>query len=166
MARQQLRVVANDPDAGWCAGQAGWCSMRFRFDEDELSLVRAAEQLRGAALAREGRPASLREALTLARLGARVRKLSPGEQVVLSEADSQLLLSAVRFAADEVRWLGEVLESTTEPGSIRDRQAAEGRRQALRAVFPDLVQRGSWRGYGLRRALEGLASRLSHPASV
>src|SRR5690349_24508694 len=122
--------------------------MQFRFDDDELTLIRAAEQVRGAAFAREGTPAALRDALALARLGKRLRALRAGELLVLSSADLRLLADAVHFAADEVRWLADLLERGGEPDSVRRRQVAQQRRVQLSEVFPDLVERGGWRCFG------------------
>jgi hypothetical protein len=47
----------------------GWCSLRLRFEQRELELLRHAEQLRGAVMAHTARPAELRSALTLAKAG-------------------------------------------------------------------------------------------------
>lgn len=134
--------------------------MSFRFDEDELALLRAAEHLRGADLARTSRADTLRDALTLARVFRRVGQSAPGSRTVLSEAELRLLADAVRFAASEVRWLGEVADHATATGP-RDRLRIEGRRVAIETAFPNLDRRGSWRGSGLQKALERLAARLN-----
>lgn len=139
----------------------GWCSLRFRFDEDELSLLRAAEHLRGAELARAGRADTLRDALTLARVSRKATEAGPSALVSLSESELQLLASAVRYAAEEVRWLGEKAErDLAATSSPLARQRLEHRREALGQAFPNFGERGSWRGFGLHRALEALATHM------
>lgn len=139
----------------------GWCSLRLRFDEDELALLRAAEHLRGGELARIGRADSLRDALALARVSRKVTGAEPGSLTTLSETELQLLVAAVRFAATEVHWLGEKAEQEVAiAAGPRERQLLEHRREALASAFPNLGKRGSWRGSGLHQALEGLAARM------
>lgn len=127
----------------------GWCSLRLRFDERELALLRAAEQIRGAELARDARPTELRSALALAKAGHKLRLAAPGPSLVFEEGELRMLLAAVRFAHDEV----------AAAASQRD-TAADGRVQAVLKAFPELVDRGRWRSFGLTRELEELAQRL------
>jgi hypothetical protein len=123
----------------------GWCSLRMRFDQRELQLLRGAEQLRGAAMAQAARPDELRRALNLAKAGQKVGRGVPGGSVVLEEGELELLLDAVRFAIDQV------------PVAAR---GAEGSR-AVTEAFPELVEKGAWRAFGLSRELEALAARLA-----
>src|SRR5207245_2073449 len=118
----------------------GWCSLRLRFEERELILLRGAEQLRGVALARTTRPQVLRTALNLAKAGHKLGVASPGSSVILEELEVGLLLEAVRFATDEVRWATRAQE---------DQDAR--RREAVLSAFPELVNRGVWRSFGLSR---------------
>jgi hypothetical protein len=126
----------------------GWCSLRLRFEARELELLRAAEQLRGAAMAHTARSDVLRTALSLAKAGQKVGRGVPGGSVSLEEGELALLLEAVRYAVTEVQW-----------GS----RAAEGdaRRAMVAAAFPELAEKGSWRAFGLSRELEALAARLA-----
>jgi hypothetical protein len=127
----------------------GWCSLRLRFEERELTLLKGAEQLRGVALAQAARPQVLRSALNLARAGHKLGVAVPGSSVVLEEGEVGLLLEAVRFATDEVRWATRAQE---------DQDAR--RREAVLSAFPELVDRGVWRSFGLSRELETVAARL------
>jgi hypothetical protein len=120
-----------------------------RFDERELRLMRAAEQVRGAALARQAKPGELRAALALAKAGQKLRYAAAGPSLVFEEPELRMLLEAVRFAHDEVQWAG----------SQRD-AAGDGRIQAILNAFPELVERGLWRSFGLTRELDELAQRL------
>jgi len=126
----------------------GWCSLRLRFDERELELLRGAEQLRGAAIARSSGREELRSALQLARAGHKVGRSVPGGSVSLEEGELGLLLEALRFSAHEVQ------TATRADG------ADAGRRQAALSAFPELEARGSWRSFGLARELDELAARL------
>jgi hypothetical protein len=123
-----------------------WCSLRLRFDERELELLRGAERLRGAAMARTPRPDLLRTALNLAKAGQKVGRSTPGASVVLDEGELRLLLEAVRVAAGEIPFAA--------------RPEDEVRRGAVLAAFPELVDKGTWRSFGLGRELEALAARL------
>jgi hypothetical protein len=127
----------------------GWCSLRLRFDERELTLLRAAEQVRGAALAHTPRPDDLRTGLSLARAGHKLASAAPGASISLEENEVNLLLAALRYTTNEVQ---------------RASRAADGQparqREAVAAAFPELVQLGGWRSFGLTRELEGLAVRL------
>jgi hypothetical protein len=120
-----------------------------RFEQRELDLLRSAEQLRGTSLAHTTRPDVLRTALSLARAGHKVRAAVPGHSVTFDEAELALLVEALRFAGQEVPWAARV-ES--------DRDTT--RRDAILAAFPELVEKGSWRSFGLARELEALAARL------
>ena len=127
----------------------GWCSLRLRFDDRELGLLRAAEQIRGADLARHARPDELRGALALAKAGQKLRGAVAGPSLVFEEGELRLLLTAVRFAHDEVQ----------QAASQHD-ASADGRVQVVLNAFPELVERGLWRSYGLTRELDELAQRL------
>ena len=151
-AERVAEPVRRAPGGG--AVSPAWCCLRLRFDEDELKLLRASERLWGAALARRARPDALREAMALARAGHKVGQAGPDTTATLAESDVQLLAQAVRYAAEEVRWLGEHADQ------LADRKAIE-RQGYLGVAFPELVERGGWRGFGLRRGLESLSERLS-----
>jgi hypothetical protein len=127
----------------------GWCSLRLRFDERELGLLKGAEHLRGVALAHQPRPEILRTALNLAKAGHKLSSAAPGASVVLEESEVGLLLEALRFAHTEVQWAARAQDGQEEP-----------RREAVFAAFPELPERGAWRSFGLTRELEGLANRL------
>jgi hypothetical protein len=127
----------------------GWCSLRLRFEERELTLLKGAEQLRGVTLAHTARPQVLRTALNLAKAGHKLGAAAPGASVVFEEAEVGLLLDAVRFATGEVRWATRAQE---------DQDAR--RREAVLTAFPELVDRGVWRSFGLSRELETVAARL------
>ena len=64
-----------------------WCSLRLRFEERELDLLRGAEQVRGADLALHARRTALRGALSLARAGHKLRATTPGATIVLEEGE-------------------------------------------------------------------------------
>jgi hypothetical protein len=117
----------------------GWCSLRLRFDERERVLLNGAEQLRGTTLAHGPRPDVLRTALSLAKAGQKVRSVPPGGAVSLEEGELLVLIDALRFSAGEVQ---------------------NGRGAATDTAFPELVQKGSWRSFGLVREIDALASRL------
>jgi hypothetical protein len=123
--------------------------LRIRFEERALMLLRAAEHARGTAFALHSRPDSLRTALALSKAGYKLRQASPGASVSFEEPELQLLLEAVRFANDEVHWAAAQRETDANP-----------RREAILEAFPELVERGLWRSYGLTRELEELAQRL------
>jgi len=127
----------------------GWCSLRLRFEARELTLLKGAEQLRGVALAHTARPQVLRTALNLAKAGHKLGVAAPGSSIVLEESEVGLLLEALRFATEEVRWATRAQE---------DLDAR--RRDAVLTAFPELVDRGVWRSFGLSRELETVAARL------
>ena len=129
----------------------GWCSLRLRFDDRELSLLRGAEQVRGASLAHNARPEVLREALSLSRAGHKLAHAAPGAAIVLEETEVRLLLDAVRFATREVHWVSEQAHRQEPPGP---------RQAAVFKGFPELSERGLWRSFGVSRELEALAARL------
>ena len=127
----------------------GWCSLRLRFDQRELELLRGAEQLRGTALARTTRPGVLRTALSLAKAGHKVRAATASGSVSLEETELALLLEALRFAVQEVPWAARV-----------QGEDDAARRNAIMTAFPELVEKGAWRSFGLVRELDALAARL------
>jgi hypothetical protein len=127
----------------------GWCSLRLRFDQRELVLLRAAEQVRGAALAHTPRPDDLRTALSLARTGHKLAAAAPGASISLEESEVNLLLAALRYATDEVQ---RASRATNDHDSRQH--------QAVAAAFPELVELGGWRAFGLTRELEALTARL------
>ena len=127
----------------------GWCSLRLRFDQRELALLRAAEQVRGVALARTPRPDDLRTALSLPRAGHKLASAAPGASVSLEEQEVNLLLAALRYTMDEVQRAAR---------SENDQQSRQ--REAVAAAFPELTELGGWRSFGLTRELEALALRL------
>ncbi|MGI9145069.1 MAG: hypothetical protein ACR2IK_00720 [Chloroflexota bacterium] len=124
----------------------GWCSLRLRFDQRELALLRAAEQVRGASLAHTPRPDDLRTGLRLAKAAHKVTSAAPGASVSLDENQVILLVAALRYTIEEVRGA---------PRSQGSRQ-----REVVSAAFPELVELGGWRTFGLTRELEALAARL------
>jgi len=126
----------------------GWCSLRLRFEQRELDLLRGAERLRGAAMAHAGRPDELRTALSLAKAGSKVGRGVPGATITLDETELELLLDAVRFAVTEVPWAARS-------------DADEQRRVALMTAFPELDEKGAWRAFGVSRELDALAERLA-----
>jgi hypothetical protein len=125
----------------------GWCSLHLRFDERELQLLRGAEQLRGAEMARSSGREELRTALRLAKAGQKVGRSVPGGTVSLEESELGLLLEALRFSAREV-----------QAATRFDAEAA--RREAVFSAFPELVET-SWRSFALARELEEEAARLA-----
>ena len=127
----------------------GWCSLRLRFDERELGLLRGAEQIRGASLAHTPRPDVLRTALNLAKAGHKLVQATPGASISLDESEVVLLLEAARFATDEVQWAARANDGPDTP-----------RRDAVLTAYPELVDKGVWRSFGLARELEALAARL------
>jgi hypothetical protein len=127
----------------------GWCSLRLRFDDRELSLLRGAEQIRGVSLARTPRPDVLRTALNLAKAGHKLGQATPGASITLDESEVVLLLEAARFATDEVQWAARASDAPHTP-----------RRDAVLTAYPELVDKGVWRSFGLGRELEALAGRL------
>jgi hypothetical protein len=125
----------------------GWCSLRIRFDEREIVLLKGAEQVRGAAFAHTPRPDQLRTALNLAKAAHKLTYA--GASVVLDEGELRLLTEALRFTAEEVRWAAHAPETDHSP-----------RREAVLHAFAELTERGAWRGFGLARELDELNSRL------
>jgi hypothetical protein len=138
-------------------GQNGqeWCSLRVRFDERELILLRGAEHVRGVDLARNARPTALRDALSLAKAGHKLRAAAPGVSLTFEETELRLLMEASRFASEEVHWAA----------AQRDADARSPRRDAVFAAFPELVERGVWRSFGLTRELDELSGRLQRALS-
>jgi hypothetical protein len=135
----------------------GWCSLRLRFDERELALLRGSEQVRGYALAHTPRPDDLRTALHLAKAGHKLAAAAPGASVSLEEKELNLLLTALRYATDEVQRLAKTPNGQTS----RQREAEEARqRDVVGAAFPELTELGGWRTFGLTRELEALTMRL------
>jgi hypothetical protein len=130
--------------------------LRLRFDGRDLSLLRGAEQVRGAALAHHARPEELRDALTLSRAGSKLAHASPGASVNLEESEVKLLVAAIHFATSEVHWVSDQANQARPSG---ERQAS------VLTSFPELTERGLWRSYGLCRDLENLAARLQHALS-
>lgn len=130
----------------------GWCSLRLRFEDRELELIRGAERLRGTALARTARPEVLRTALSLAKAGHKIGASSAGSSVSLEESEVSLLLDALRFASQEVQW------ATRAPNGESGQDNA--RHEAVLSAFPELVQKGVWRSFGLARELDAVAARL------
>jgi hypothetical protein len=127
----------------------GWCSLRLRFEEREIQLLRGAEQLRGTAMTHGARSDVLRTALSLAKAGQKVGRSVPGSLVSLEQGELELLIEALRFASREV------------PLAARRDEGQDGaRREAVMSSFPELVDKGSWRSFGLARELEALAVRL------
>jgi hypothetical protein len=137
---------SSEPDAP----RHGWCSLRIRFDEREQALLKGAEQIRGAAYAATPRPDVLRTALNLARAGHKVAQAHAGASISLDEPELRLILDAVRFSTDEVRWASRQPEDDRSP-----------RRATVLQAYPELVERGAWRGFGLGRELEELSARLA-----
>jgi hypothetical protein len=127
----------------------GWCSLRVRFDAREIQLLKGAEQLRGVSLAQTPRPDVLRTALNLAKAGHKLASSPAGASVSLEESELGLLVDALRFASKEVQ-----LASRTDNG-----QASPRRDEVLKA-FPELLEKGLWRSFGLVRELDALALRL------
>jgi hypothetical protein len=130
----------------------GWCSLRLRFDDRELGLLRGAEQVRGASLAHHARPDQLRDALSLSRAGAKLAHARPGASITLDESEVRLLLDALRFANGEIHWVSD--QAARQPGASGERQ------MAVLHGFPELVERGLWRSFAVCRDLDGLAARL------
>jgi hypothetical protein len=127
----------------------GWCSLRLRFDDRELFLLKGAEQIRGVSLAHTPRPDVLRTALNLAKAGHKLAQATPGASISLGESEVVLLLEAARFATDEVQWAARANDGPDSP-----------RRDAVLNAYPELVDKGVWRSFGLARELEALAVRL------
>jgi hypothetical protein len=125
--------------------------LRLRFDERELALLKGAEQVRGSALAHAARPDQLRTALNLAKAGHKLGQAEAGASVSLEEGEVHLLLDAVRSATDEVQRVARLTDHGRDGDQGRD---------AVLVAFPELVERGVWRSFGLTRELEALAGRL------
>jgi hypothetical protein len=121
-----------------------------------LTLLKGAEQLRGVALAQTPGPQVLRTALSLAKAGHKLGTAVAGSSVVFDEGEVRLLLEALRFATDEVHW------ATKAPQDDPDAR----RHEAVLLAFPELVERGVWRSFGLTRELETLAARLQTALSA
>jgi hypothetical protein len=132
--------------------------LRLRFDERELSLLRGAEQVRGASLAHNPRPEVLRSALALARTGHKLAHAAPRVTVSLEEPEVRLLIEALRFAIHEVHWVGDQSHAD-------EVAAAADRRATVLRSFPELTERGLWRTFGVCRELDALGSRLQRAVS-
>jgi hypothetical protein len=85
----------------------------------------------------------------VAKAGQKLRYAAAGPSLVFEEPELRMLLEAVRFAHDEVQWAGGQRDA-----------AGDGRIQAILNAFPELVERGLWRSFGLTRELDELAQRL------
>ena len=129
-----------------------WCSLRLRFDERELGLLKGSEQVRGAAFAQTTRPEVLRTALSLAKAGRKLGHAHAGSLLSLDEAEVALLVEALHFASAEVQWAARLQNGAADGSGARY--------NAVMAAFPELVQKGVWRSFGLIRELDGLALRL------
>jgi len=143
----------------------GWCSLRLRFEARDLVLLRGAEHVRGTALAHAPRPGptGLRSALTLAKAGHKLGAAAPGQSITLDEQEVALLVEALKFATTEVQWAsrqGAQADPEVRVGTRPPSDDAPARRQAVLDAFPELVERGLWRGFGLSRELESLGHRL------
>jgi hypothetical protein len=136
----------------------GWCSLRLRFDDRELGLLRGAEQVRGASLAHNARPDLLRDALSLARAGAKLSRARPTATIILDESEVKLLLDAIRFATSEVHQVSDQ--------AARHAGASDERQSAVLKAFPELAERGLWRSFAVCRDLDGLAARLQKALSA
>jgi hypothetical protein len=71
--------------------------------------------------------------------------VSPGAIVVLDENELSLLLDAVRYAIPKVQSAGHPSDD----------------QETVLAAFPELVEQGTWRAFGMVRDLEALANRLT-----
>jgi hypothetical protein len=128
--------------------RALWCCLRLRFDDRELTLLRGAESVRGAGLAHAGKPAQLRAALNLAKLGRKLTGATPGAIVSLEEAELTLVLEALDFTSVELQEVARLDENDHSP-----------RHTAVQEAFPEL-RGGAWRTFGITRELEALRGRL------
>ena len=129
---------------------SAWCSLRLRFTEQELALLRSSEQLDGFMLADRARPDSLRDALALARVGKRLAAAQAGELLSLSERDTRLLADAIAASIAEIQWFGTDGMDSTPPERV-DR---------TRRAFPELAEQ-PWRAFAVGRALRDLQQRIS-----
>jgi len=136
----------------------GWCSLRLRFDDRELGLLRGAEQVRGASLAHNARPDLLRDALSLARAGTKLSRARPSATITLDESEVKLLLDAIRFATSEIHHVSDQ--------AARQAGASDERQSAVLKAFPELAERGLWRSFAVCRDLDGLAARLQKALSA
>ena len=100
-------------------------------------------------LALTPRPDRFATALSLAGLGTSWPWPAPGASVSLDENEVKLLLAALRHTMDEVQ------RAARAENDQHSRQ-----REAVAAAFPELVELGGWRSFGLTRELEVLAARL------
>ena len=149
-----MTVAPEAHDAREVDQSRGWCSLRLRFDERELQLLKGSEQVRGAAYAHIARPDLLRTALTLAKAGRKLGGIVPGRLVSLDEGEVGLLVEALRFASEEVQWASRV------PTGASDADGVGARYEAVIGAFPELIEKGLWRSFGLVRELDALAVRL------
>lgn len=122
--------------------------MRLRFDDRELNLLRGAESVRGAGLAHAGKPAELRAALNLAKLGRKLTGAIPGAIVSLEEGELTLVIEALDFTFAELHEVARLGENDYSP-----------RHEAIQQAFPEL-RGGAWRTFGITRELETLRGRL------
>jgi hypothetical protein len=128
---------------------SAWCSLRLRFTEEELVLLRSSEQLGGFVLADRARPDTLRDALALARVGKRLASAQPDELLSLSERDTRLLENAIAASIAEIQWFGaDALDATALSRAARTRRA-----------FPGLAEQ-PWRAFAVGRALRALQQRI------
>jgi len=131
-----------------------WCSLRLRFEDPQLGLLRSAEQLYGALLARGVKRDTLRDALALAKLGKRLAAATAGEMLVLSESEVKLLVVALRASLAEIHAV-----SALGAGGDASERAAR-----LREAFPELSDR-MWRAFGVSRELEALTRQIEAAVS-
>jgi hypothetical protein len=129
---------------------SAWCSLRLRFDADELALLRSAEQLEGLILADRARPDTLRDALGLARVGKKLAAAGAGELIALSEHETRLLQTAIQASIAEIQWFGTDGTDAASPS-----RAARARR-----AFPALAEQ-PWRAFAVGRALQALRQRIA-----
>jgi hypothetical protein len=87
--------------------------------------------------------------LSIARVGHKLRRASPGSTVSLDEGELTLLLEAARWAVEEVHF-----------ASTPTAEADAARRDAALEAFPELVEKGLWRSFALTRDLQSVAERL------
>ena len=91
----------------------------------------------------------LRTALSLAKAGHKLAVAAPGALVSLEEPELALLQEALRCAIDDLQWASRASVGQDDT-----------RRNAVLNAFPELVEKGSWRTFGLVREIEALGGRL------
>jgi hypothetical protein len=119
----------------------------LRFEDRELTLLRGAERLYGTGLTRDARPEQLRQALNLSRAGQKLGHASAGASISFEESEVGLLVSALRYAHDEIGW------------ASRSNDPDQARREAVLVAYPELADQG-WRSFALNREIDALATRL------